>query len=73
MNLELLTTKEAALALGVPEYTVRILHSRGWVEPGGTRRRLTSYAPYGRRWSVVELAEVFRHWATSGLPLDQPA
>lgn len=74
MRLDLLTTVEAARALGVPEYTIRALHSRGWVSADGQPRRLTSYASYGRRWSVQEVAEVWRHWAdSSGLPVDRAA
>lgn len=64
MRPDLLTTVEAASALGCTTADIRQYASRGWTTLDGRRRVLKSYAGRGRpRWSLAELVELWEHRA----------
>lgn len=55
---QLLTTREAALALGVEVWTIYQLASRGYLRPDGTRGYLKPSRRRGPRWPLSQLREI---------------
>jgi hypothetical protein len=53
----LITTREAALALGTTEHAVILLGMRGRLTRYGSRGRA------GQRWDVVEVTTIHREWS----------
>lgn len=61
---QLLTTREAALALGVEPWAIYHAASRGYLDRDGVRRYLKASRRRGRRWPLSQLRTLAEAWRT---------